>query len=348
MDKNSYSCIQVSTMCKYKNDYLCFMRDLNILCLISHKDGTIKVLCFLPEKEKNRLIDKILCWRNYACLVPMNSDHLYLFDLMKNDLISIDIPGVQLVKYFKFFNGCIYNDNLYLVGCYYPGLIKIELLTRKVKKIDIYNEIIESLDGKMPPFTRKSIVMKDHFIYIASAKKNIVIIVDLDNDTYYYENVGRDTSKYYGIAWDGKAFWLAPFKGTAITRWIPNCSVEEIDVSKFNVSDNIFSGISCYKDKIYLFALESDYSLEYDYQTKKGKLIHTGSEFFYEELNDEIVYQSKVGIIHIINDKEKILIPNLKEIYEMVSKSDNKWDYYMKESRTFQIDSYINELCKED
>ena len=32
----------------------------------------------------------------------------------------------------------------------------------------------------------------------------------------------------------------------------------------------------------------------------------------------------------------------------MVSKSDNKWDYYMKESRTFQIDSYINELCKED
>ena len=338
--------IEISAIEHYKNKYICFAKNINMLFELDI-DGETRVLCMLPEDRKNRLVEKILVSGDRVFMIPLHGKCVYEFDLKQESLNIIELQQGETVKYFKFFNGFIFGECLYLIGSYYPSIVKININDRNINEIPIYESKLELQKKINDCFARKSIVVRDHKIYIPSALDNEVAIYDTDTDTYSWKKIGNDTNRFSGIAWDGESFWFSPRNCSTIVRWIPNVLIDEIDISPWYKDDKNFAGILCRDNKIYLYSLNSEYSVVYDVESKKAEKIFTGAECFFENLDGTIFNQFRDGKLFIYGDEEnKIININPDGIYETISNRDDKWSYYFNESRTFDLSAIIGEVLK--
>lgn len=237
--------------------------DYNVTALFSMNiyTGEVKYIDSIPDEMviQVHLIAKILNYKNKLILIPARAVHycIWFYDLEKGTWGNqiFEQKGIK-APYEQFAYATIYRNELFIVGCYYPALICINLDNNKAVYFEMFKNDLEihALGG---------CECVDNLLYIPSPTSNEVAIFDMQLRKWVWVSIGEKNNSFSGIIKNGDVFWLSPFKNTSLIRWDGNREVKEYDLPTElqNLGGCIFNGITSHKDNILVYGLKGKPSL---------------------------------------------------------------------------------------
>lgn len=182
---------------------------------------------------------KVRLWKEQLVFMPAYADAVYLYDIENAAFDKIDfLEEKELIECqakckFQCFE--IYGDWLYLIGCEYRGIIKVNLTNHQVKKIkNIPEEILAKAEMGQACFGSE-VVVENNIIYIACVSSNKILMLDMSDDSFNVIEVGSNRNKYNGICKIENSYYLKTYNSDNIVRWqLENGNCTEIAL-KFDV-----------------------------------------------------------------------------------------------------------------
>ncbi len=270
--------------------------------------GELKYIDRIPNEmiAQTHLVSRILSYENYLILIPARTTNncIWLYDLEKEiwDYILFEDKGIK-APYEQFEYAIVYKDELFVVGCYYPAIVCIDLKNKK----QTYYEIFKN-DFQL--HSLGTCVNKENQLYIPSPTSNRVIIFDMQSKQYKLLSIGNENNSYSGIVKSGEALWLSPMKNTALVKWdgMDGIIEYELPVEFQNEHDYIFNGITLHENSIYVYGLKEKLSFCFlSGQYKKYEIIED-SYLMFKELNEDYLitcnYSGKIQVISEEDEKE--------------------------------------------
>lgn len=322
IDKDKENEVKKSPMiiedCVLINDQVYFV-DYNIAVLFSMNlyTGEIKCVDRLPDEVivQVHLVAKILNYKNKLILIPSRTmhNHIWVYDLGKG-IWSCQVLEEKGIKapYEQFAYATIYGNELFIVGCYYPAIICINLDDSKIEYFEIFKN-----DLKLHSLGACESV--DNQIYIPSPINNMVAVFDMQLKKCTWVSVGKENNSYSGIIMHGDTFWLSPFENTSLVKWDgKNKVIEyELPMELQNLSGCIFNGITSYKDTIWVYGLKGKPTLCFPYDDyKKFKIVEHSYLLCKKIDKNHLILCDYEGNVEIISETEKKkfikYIPNVK------------------------------------
>ena len=123
----------------------------------------------------------------------------------------------------RFVNGMISDDNLYIVGLNYKGIVKFNLLTKEFSVIDDFMNGLK-ITSHNEKCCLYDYIKVDDKVYMPLMNTNAVLEFSLNDNSTKIHYVGDDKQRYVSGAWDGENIWLAPRDGRIgdIVKWNPS------------------------------------------------------------------------------------------------------------------------------
>lgn len=220
--------------------------------------------------------NRILPYRSSLILIPANSDNVVIVDRRNLTKEYIELPEVKYrigTSTFKFLGGVVHEDSLFLFGYSYPGIVKVDLVSKEVNVIDCWlKESAVSLTNKTDGCFHSGYVLLDNVVYFPFVNSNAVLQFDLVTEEVVVHKVGDDRQRYISIVWDGTCFWLIPRDGSvgSIIRWNPSDGTTEYYRNypeQFNYEVFAFYKTEIIENKIFLFAHQSNCNICFDIST---------------------------------------------------------------------------------
>ncbi len=205
-------------------------------------NGKVKRIATFPCESiaKSWAFRKVGLWKENLLFLPAYADAVYLYDMENGEFDRIDILDEEELSEYqekcKFQCFEMYGDWLYLIGHEYHGIIKVNLTSRQVEKINKFPDeaFISNIEPGKPCFGTE-MVAENNIIYITCISSNKVLMLDMKNDSIKVIEVGNDKNKYNGICKIGNAYYLKICDNGNIVRWeYGNEDCREIEL-KFDV-----------------------------------------------------------------------------------------------------------------
>lgn len=258
--------------CVICDDFMyCFSSEINALFSYCISKDDLRYLGSIPGEAINsaRLVGKILQYKSKLILIPMRSyyDLIWMYDLLNEEweCIEMSFDGI-IPPYEKISYAFIKDDSLFMVGCYYPGIIVLDLMNHS---INYHKNILDESDRL---YSLTCCEVCNDFLYIPSPNKNFVYIFDTTNQKISSKKVGEDGCSFSGILKIEKGFLLAPYKGTDVVFWDGDDTymMYSLPDQYSQYSGYLFNGIFKYRNSIVINGLNGIDSLEingtqYDY-----------------------------------------------------------------------------------
>ena len=161
---------------------------MNGLVEVDISTWKIKVLCKF-EKENNTLYNlysSIVKVKNKIILIPCAAERIAIYELSTKSMVYLKIRDVQnnrneiYDKNAKFWKYYVDGDDVYLLGHYYPAIIKINTDTYKINVFEIKEEE-EIENGRRREMNCKYVlqyIYKNRYIGLYSLKNEIVLEID--------------------------------------------------------------------------------------------------------------------------------------------------------------------------
>lgn len=241
-----------------------FAEDLNAVCSYEYIPGKLQYLTSIPDEEFicQRLSGNILYYEGKIIIVPMRTkaSKVWIYDLKKEqwDYVQIDMGDIKL-PYEKIAFAEIVDGQLILVGCYYPGIIIIDLSDNSVT---FRKEIFEKSTMLYSLF---SCLVCEGLLYIPSPQKNAVYVFDIKKQRGQEIKIGPDNNTYSGIVNVKDNFFLAPFRGNALIKWDGKKDYERVSIPDILINDKeyMFRGVGMYGEKVVVNGLEGKCSFSF-------------------------------------------------------------------------------------
>ena len=300
--------------------YFC-EKDLNYFFCYDIFSKKLEELYSFEENEQicERMFSGILSYDRKLLIIPYNSDHVYIYDLVSKRMsILSDLEDIIVdykIKYgnkAKFSSAHIVNDMLIIVGAAYPIIIKYDLIKKEKNVFNEWHEkILDNLYFEDSVYFKSSCI-KDNKIYAPCCKSNFIIIIDIQNNDYNIKKVGDRNCSYSAICFDNNNFWLTERHGYRI--WIWNEGKNElrlIETEKYSKENYSYGGIIFFKGKLYPLSQLSSQLLEIDKETKKIKIIYKveGEKLWFSShpcINKLIFSSSTLGKNYVVNNEDVI------------------------------------------
>lgn len=218
----------------------------------------------------------ILPYRNSLIFIPASAEHIVIVDCRHFTKEYIELPKMkyQIGKSTnKFLGGVVYEDSLFLFGHSYPGIVKVDLISKEVKVIDFWlNESMIIFTNEDDGCFSSQYVILNNVVYFPFVNANAVLQFDLVTEDVFIHNVGDDKQRYISIVWDGTCFWLIPRDGSigSIIKWNPANGVTEYYSNypeQYNYEVLAFYNTEIVEDKIFIFASKSNCNICIDINT---------------------------------------------------------------------------------
>lgn len=153
---------------KKDNGYLWFAdASKNGICRISLFDKKAEIVaCFDNEDMMQSLLycDFVMI-NGMIVFAPWTAENIACYDINNDEMEYISLKSLpsinnckSIVKFMDIFS---YEDNVYLVGCYYPAIVKLNI---KTKKIGYLIEVVENIRGAISKDDNRGLFSKGHFI----------------------------------------------------------------------------------------------------------------------------------------------------------------------------------------
>lgn len=325
----------------------------------------------LIEKKVERIADfpnenmwleclhyKVCLYNHFLIFVPHLANNISIFDTVQRSFKQIAIPylGKEFDVDGKFLEGVVYKDNLYVIGCHYPGILKVDLKTYKIEIVYCDSEKPRDFDGIY--FGNNTAVCKN-LLYIPVVYKNAILIYDMDCDKASQLKIGKPDNQYIRIINDDSRFYLVTKNSNHIVIWdkdknnckeietnfrtiyndVLTCSSEKYIWVISVVSDEIYK-IDKRDDTLYYFDLKCSSSLHFiiDYAApyKEGICL-------YDSNSTHWYYVDENGIL--TNLEISIEEPRNKE---EIWKGFNKMYLNMIESERLPLEYLMFRVCEEN
>lgn len=295
----------------------------NSLFEVDMSTGNCTYLGMFPNEKPDgkRLYTAAVPYEGEIYFVPCSADKIAVYDIAEKDFMMLDVKGVDSRKYpfyrpqSKFNGGMAYGTWIYMVCCTYPGIIRIDVKTKKIEYFDDW------ISGEYT--FRKSPYIDDDKFYIPSVINNSVLRFNMDTCEGKLYSVGKNNSGCWSMCRLGDAFWLAPQKEGPIIKWNPETGVsEEYDEYPGGFKSNgfVFSKIYARQGAVYLLPVYANMLLQVS--AEEGTVSDSGilnlsddSAVYYMFCDDDFYYL-------------KILSGNKKK-YLRLDIERNKTDEYL-------------------
>ena len=297
--------ITTEDVVKVEENYIFVAWEINAICMVDFNDKKIKVIDKIPDErpEIERACSKICVIEEKIFFIPMNSENINVYNIKTGNWNKIQINN-GLIK-FKFMQAILFERELYLIGCFYPSIICLNIDTYEIKYIDLpYNQFISIQKQKMLNYFRVDCAVVDSKLYLASCLENKILKYDLKTGEWEWISVGNKGNRYVGICWDGKLFCLAPFNGNYIFSWDGKGKFEKYTIDNEDIPNFRFIGVVLIGKKVFFPAKMGKYSYRVDVENFKIERIEE-SYYFYKNIGDEIVYCTNGGILGIEKNGKK-------------------------------------------
>lgn len=210
--------------CVIEDEKLYFVsKNFNGLFCMNFRLGKVQFLDKIPlyEFRSERLVSKIIKYKESLYLIPMNAEELWIFNLENFLWHKIHIKRIGNRRiYGKFFQAFFYEKTLFLFGSGYPAIVCVDVETESVSYIEkVYSNLKEKQEQLKDCYVRTDYAQKGSLIYMSSCVANKVLIFDLKTRDYQWKDIGPEGNRYAGITNDRNCFWLAPRCSTSIVKW---------------------------------------------------------------------------------------------------------------------------------
>lgn len=203
----------------------------NGLYKVNMSTGECEYLCLFKKEVINgrRLHCQAVWIDSKIYFIPGAAKNIAVYTPDSNRMEYIEIPRPTPQKYtfykanFKFIRAIKRENDLWLIPCSYPGIIKFNILNDEINLYD--NWIAED-----EYFFRLGIYVENNKIIAANGKNNAVLLFDLERERGTIEHVGCNNQGIMSICKAGDVYWFAPRLPGAVIAWNPiRNTVEEYD-----------------------------------------------------------------------------------------------------------------------
>ena len=324
--------------------------NIAVLFSMDINTGEIEYIDRIPNTMiiQCRSVTRTLFYQNKLFLIPgrTNCNYVWTFDLGNRVWNALEFKNEGIYyPYEKFSYATIYENELFMVGCYYPGIVCIDLNDNNIQYYNIFpnNMSIHSLED---------CILVNGKIYIPDPNGNRVSIFDVNNKELQCVQIGNDNNTYGGITKNGEKFWLAPFKGKSIVQWDGKTDIQEYELplAYENMNGFIFKGITSHADNVYCMGLKEKKSFKFaNNEYQKNDVLDT-NYLVYKELNtNTFLLGDYEGNIQIISEAEtkkytmQIAKGDFQSFISMYkSEVSNKVNFVQEEDFFWNINDFIS------
>lgn len=327
--------------------FYCFSQNMNALLAI-YKNGNVpQFIGSIPNEFlfQDNLISAIHSWENSLIFIPRksNSNKLWLYETVADIWTSIDIDFGKIRPHFdKISYSVIYKENLFLIGCYYNGIIGINLISRE---ITYYPNLIDKNDEIHSLFFCKK---KNNKLYIPSPNENVVSIFDFDtHEIERIEMKGTNVS-FSGITAYNNGYWLSPRgKGLEAVWWDGNNNYKIYSIPEDLTTNGeyIFYGIFRKNNDIIMVGGPNGKSFVFSGDNfDDNKVIEQSYAFFKNSDDENYIYQDYDGNVIIGNNNNFCEFKLVVDMYELLDDINvaNHAGEIINETQNIDLNIFLN------
>ena len=225
--------------------------------------GNCEYLGFIPNEKmvQKRLYTKAVICSDKIFLVPSSANEIAVIDPASYEVekLSINTPVSHDNQYYKkgakFNEGIVYGNSVYMIGCTYPGILKISQVNGQydIKYFDRWAQ------GQSFIF-RRSPAIYGNMLYIPDTRSNKVLAFNMDNGDGQFWRVGDNNHGCWSGGIVGDSLWLAPKNPGPVVRWnLISHDVQDYATfpDGFCSRDFAFSKILCRGKSLYLIPVRA-------------------------------------------------------------------------------------------
>jgi hypothetical protein len=179
-----------------------------------------------PEEDplQQRLYSSVKKVGDKLFFAPMSADHIAIYHIKTGKFTAIPLaqPRSSKLAYqpqWKFFSMAVYEHDVYMIGCGYPAILKIDADTEAVTYLtDWVDEVDQNIVLADSSYFRQDVVVTEHHLYLASSCSDAVLCMNLENHQVKINTVTNKKFCYNGITYDGEYFYLLAKNEPAVIR----------------------------------------------------------------------------------------------------------------------------------
>lgn len=239
----------------------------NGLCKRKPGENKAEKIRFIECYNTNEinLFSKVELYKDTIIMIPAKAHHVVFYNITKDEESWVDLydylPGYSGIDYY-FETTFITDDYLYMIGCFCPGIIKIDLKTRSVSVIDIYETICSCVPINVLKngLCYKGMIKDDH-IWIPCMSAPYIFKLDTVTDEITSIKLSTKVSGFNSILIDAdKAFLTGrgPVSGYLVELDMNNCNSTDLYIPVEGELNNPFGDIRKVDNKYYLLPESAD------------------------------------------------------------------------------------------
>ena len=312
----TFEAIAIKDNVGYASDY-----DSNSLFRVDMETGECTFIRLFDDEpfDVKRLHSAAVWIDNKIYFIPLAGEKISVFNITDNSMQSIQIPLPDRKKYsyykerFKFVRAVKNRNYLWVVPATYPGVLRLDLQTNKVKVFDKW------VPDKKYMFLL-GLCIKDDRFFIPDGRSNMMLIFDMEKEVGQVEHIGSNNRGIIDMCEVNGTYWLAPSYEGPIISWNPELGdITEYSAypSDFKGGRIVFANNYCYKDEIIFLPANANYGvvltngeLEIEesqqwketFENRLEYLFETDLHRYYRELNKE-----KISRFYKINKMDNSL-----------------------------------------
>lgn len=317
--------------------------ELNIIYSLNMDTYEIEFMEELPKEPmiKDKLYGNICYCCEKIVLAPLNAEKIWIYDLQHKKWSGIELFEEERRIPYKFFGIVPYNNYVYMFGHYYPGIIRLDINTFSIERIELVDERIDLDNKKRDGFFNLNFVRRGGWLYTPVLQTNQIMKLELETGKYKLIPVGSNENQYVGIAWDGEYYWLPPRKNGPYVKWDGNQGNIEYNLPEEFSKEQYYFSSSFLVDNKLVFCGFAGKTIEFKIDKPQNISIQNRNIVFYKKIDDiTYILQEDNGnlFVHRTGEEEQ----QIHYVYN-IDKLQAILDNNLFGTEEFEFSSIINE-----
>lgn len=293
--------------CAVNGNQLYFISsEFNLIYVLNLETNEFQLFDNLPQEKfmQNNLYGNIIYTSGEIFLIPACAENIWIYHIEKKAWNEVRLDENERKLQYKFLGAVLYQEYIYMLGHYYPGIMRLNINTKEIERIEL--PFLQTNNGReQDGYFNWDYVIKEDWLYLPLLNSNHVLKLNLRTEAYDLISIGNCRNQYSGIVWDGNYFWLPPRKNTAYVRWDGDNEVKEYSLPKeFEKKQYYFGGAYVIGNKV-VFSGFREFTLEFaPNMPKETRVLNRRNNFYKKIDNTTVILQDDKGNIFIQKENE--------------------------------------------
>ncbi len=335
--------------------------EFNGLYEVDLEQQTSRFMMLFPNEDLlgKRIYCSALCCDSMVYFIPMSGKYISVFDMKENKIEQLLIPEPSgqcsfYKKSQKFSHAVLYEGNIYLFPFTYPGIIRMNVITRTLS-------VINNWIPKEGYFFRGGMYIDGAHVYAPNGIDNRVLDFNMRDNRAAVYRIGKNNHGGMCIYKYGDWIWIIPRRKGAVVRWnIRSGEINEIVdfPDGFHSEKIVFSKVLPNRNELILIPASANRMIKIDVDTKEisvddrwiphedsvtACMFETESHVYLREVSsiDDVVYRYKMQKNDLKIESYGFIVKNdvdRKQIFFAHSKEKRD---SIQENKYFDLDDFL-------